>query len=85
MMEVYPCLTQQNLRSQMEPVLEFLQALRIGNAFLLFALLTDKDVIMLAKRPTKDISHLRDTAIGERLDFLSNLEALDLCNPYLDW
>jgi dGTPase len=85
MMEIYPRLTQQNFRRQMEPVLEFLQSLNIGNPFLLFALLTDQDVIKLAKKPTLDVTHLKETAIGERLEFLATLKDLDLCNPHLDW
>lgn len=85
MMEIYPRLTQQNFRRQMEPVLEFLQSSKIGDPFLLFALLTDQDVIRLAKKPTLDVSHLKETAIGERLEFLSTLGELDLCNPHLDW
>ncbi|MDB5266473.1 MAG: hypothetical protein JWN89_288 [Parcubacteria group bacterium] len=85
MMTVYVRVTQQDLRAMMEPVLEFLTQLKIGDPFLMFALMTDQDVIRLARNPSRNITHLRDTALGERLDYLGEYSHLDICNPYLNW
>jgi dGTPase len=85
MMGVYIHVTQQNLERIMSPVLEFLQELNQGDPFLLFALLTDRDVIALSELPTRDASHLQGTAISEVLQYMDDIGQLDLCSPYLDW
>lgn len=85
MYEVYPRITQQNPQSVMEPVLEFLAHLGIGDPFLLLALMTDRDVIHLASQPMKDMSHLHQTAIGEIIPHLADIGSIDLCDPCLNW
>lgn len=85
MNEVYPRVTQQNLAGTIEPILEFLDGLKIGDAYLLFSLMTDTDVKFLSKESTKNIGHLQQTALAERLEYLPDLPNLDICSPYLNW
>ncbi len=85
MYEVYVHVTQQNVRNTMEPVLEFLTMLNIGDPFLLLALMTDKDVAMLASEPMKDMQAFNRTAISEIAPHLQIIGKIDLCDPDLDW
>ncbi|MBX4189017.1 HD domain-containing protein [Candidatus Parcubacteria bacterium] len=85
MMGVYVHVTEQSLGGIIEPVLKFLETLNLGDPYLLFALMTDKDVIYLANKSNRNFTHLQDTALAERLPYLESIGKLDLCNPYLDW
>lgn len=85
MYEHYGRVTQQDLGVVIEPVLEFLAGLGIGDKYLLFSLLTDRDVQFLHEQKSKNFEHLRNTALGERLPYLDRLGKIDLCDPYLDW
>ncbi len=69
----------------MEPVLEFLTMLNIGDPFLLLALMTDKDVAMLASEPMKDMQAFNRTAISEITPHLQTIGKIDLCDPDLNW
>ena len=82
---VYVHVTQQNVRYTMEPVLEFLTMLNIGDPFLLLALMTDKDVAMLASEPMKDMQAFNRTAISEIAPHLQTIGKIDLCDPDLNW
>jgi len=85
MYEVYPHVTQQNVQSTMEPVLEFLTMLNIGDPFLLLALLTDNDVVLLASEPMKDLRAFNRTSLSEIVPHLGDIGEIDLCDPDLDW
>ena len=85
MYEVYVHVTQQNVRYTMEPVLEFLTMLNIGDPFLLLALMTDKDVAMLASEPMKDMQAFNRTAISEITPYFTTIGKIDLCDPDLSW
>ncbi len=85
MYEVYVCVTQQNVRYTMEPVLEFLQMIHVGDPFLLLALMTDKDAIMLAQEPMKDMQAFNRTAVSEITPYLDDIGRIDLCDPDLNW
>ncbi len=85
MYEVYIHVTQQNVRYTMEPVFEFLTMLNIGDPFLLLALMTDKDVVMLASEPMKDMQAFNRTTISEIAPYLTTIGKIDLCDPDLNW
>ncbi|HVN26759.1 MAG TPA: HD domain-containing protein [Candidatus Paceibacterota bacterium] len=85
MYEIYPCVTQQKVCYTMEPVLECLRQMKIGDPFLLLALMTDKDAIMLAAEPMKDMQAFRSTAVSEIVPHLKRIGPIDLCDPGLDW
>jgi hypothetical protein len=85
MYTVYPHVTQQNVCYTMEPVLEFLTMIDIGDPFLLLALMTDKDVMMLASKPMKDMQAFNQTAISEIAPYLQTIGKIDLCDPDLNW
>ena len=85
MYSVYPHVTQQNVRSSMEPVLEFLEMLKIGDPFLLLARMTDHEVAALAANPMRDMQAFNRTAISEMLPYLNEIGPLDLCDPDLNW
>lgn len=85
MMEIYPRITRQDMSSVIDPVLEFLDELKMSDKYLMFALLTDKDVKFLSEQKFMSYDHLRNTALWERLEYLPKAGDLDLCNPYLDW
>ena len=80
MYEVYPHVTQQNVAYTMEPTLEFLQMLDIGDPFLLLALMTDRDVANIAAAPMKDIQLFNRTAISEIAPFLREI-GLSILTP----
>lgn len=82
---VYVHATQQDVNGTMSQVLEFLTMLNIGDPFLLLALMTDKDVLMLANERMKDISTFNRTAISEIAPYLQKIGKIDLCDPDLDW
>lgn len=81
----YVKVTEQDLSLSIDPIIKFLEGLGRGDPFLLFCLLTDADVKMLLKKRARNIIHLQDTALWERLPLLENIGQIDLCNPYLDW
>ncbi len=85
MYEVYVCVTQQDVGSIMQPVLDFLDMLKIGDPFLLLALMTDKDVASLAAEPMKDMRAFNHTSVSEIAPHLQKIGKVDLCNPDLDW
>lgn len=85
MMNVYPRVTEQNLGPIIEPILEFLMGLGIGNEYLLFSLMTDKDIKLLSGQQTRNMEHLKQTALAERLEYMHLLEGIDICNPYMNW
>jgi hypothetical protein len=82
---VYPHVTQQNVTRTMEEVLEFLEMLNLGDPFLLLALMTDKDVLMIANEKMRDMSLFNRTALSEIVPYLGDIGKIDLCNPDLDW
>ncbi|MFZ2484402.1 MAG: HD domain-containing protein [Minisyncoccia bacterium] len=85
MYEVYPHVTQQNVRGTMESVLEFLTLLNLGDPFLLLALLTDSEASMMASEPMKDLRLFNRTGLSEIVPYLPEIGAVDLCDPDLDW
>lgn len=85
MNKIYPKVTEQNLESTIDPLLEFLRGLDLGNEYLLFSLLTDEDVQMLRSIETRNITHLKNTALAERIGYLKGLGDIDLCDPGLNW
>jgi dGTP triphosphohydrolase len=85
MYQIYPRITQQKPHRMMGPVLEFLQGLKIGDPFLLLALMTDKDVMYLADLAMPDVSHLNQTAVGEILLHLADIGPIDMLDPCLGW
>lgn len=85
MYEVYVRVTEQNPAPALEPVLDFLRATKLGDPFLLLALMTDRDVTFLAREPMKNVTHLECTALRELIPNLEEIGHVDLCNPCLDW
>ena len=85
MCELYPHVTQQNVAYTMEPALEFLTMLDVGDPFLLLALMTDKDVAMVAAEPMKDMQVFNRTAVSEIAPSLRSIGKIDLCDPALEW
>ena len=89
MYEIYPHVTQQNSSDTMTPVINFLREINIGDPFLLLALMTDNDVLELAKVQVPNYEHLKDSALGELIPYMETISPpnnpIDLCNPYLDW
>jgi dGTPase len=85
MYEVYQRVVQQDPRETLEPVLEFLRQLKIGDPFLLLALMTDQDVLHMAAQPMKNLAHLQQTAVAEIIPHLEKIGKVNLCDPDLDW
>jgi dGTPase len=85
MYEVYPHVTHQKVENIMQPVLEFLEMLKIGDPFLLLALMTDKDVANLAAQPMKDLPAFNRTTVSRIVPYLQRIGKIDLCDPDLDW
>jgi len=85
MYEVYPHVTQQNVEDILGPVLEFLIMLKIGDPFLILALMTDKDVLMINSEPMKDMQLFNRTSVSEIVPYLDEVGPVDLCDPDLNW
>ena len=85
MYEVYVCLTHQNVKETMEPVLEFLAELKLCNPFLLLALMTDKDVVLITSEEKRDMEIFNRTAVSQIVPYLRDIGEIDLCDPGLDW
>jgi dGTPase len=85
MNEMYPHVTQQNVGYTMEPTIEFLRMLNIGDPFLLLALMTDRDVANIAAAPMKDMQLFNRTAVSEIAPYLREIGTIDLCDPGLNW
>lgn len=85
MYEVYPRVTEQNVEKIMGPAFDLLAMLKIGNPFLLLALMTDRDVVNLAAEPMKDLQAFNRTTIREIAPYLHTIGTVDLCDPDLNW
>ena len=85
MYEVYPHVTQQDVAETMGSVFEFLEMLRLGDPFLLLALMTDRDVLMIAREKMRDLDLFNKTALNEIVPYLGAIGTIDLCDPDLDW
>lgn len=85
MYEIYPRVTMQNVKEKMGPVLEALQNLKIGNPFLLLALMTDVDVDRMYSAPTRDMNAFNQTSIHEIVPYLDEIGQVDMFDPDLNW
>jgi dGTP triphosphohydrolase len=85
MYDLYGRATTQDASPILDPVLNFLTKLKIGNPFMLLALMTDKDVLYLSSQKMLDMSHLKVTSIAELLPHLEEIGDVDLCDPSLNW
>jgi dGTPase len=85
MYELYPRVTQQNVAPTLERVMEFLTQLDVGDPFLLLALMTDRDVDMVADATVKDMQVFNQTTVSEILPHLEAIGQVDLCDPDLNW
>ncbi|MBX4200216.1 HD domain-containing protein [Candidatus Parcubacteria bacterium] len=85
MMKLYVRATEQDMTPILDPVIEYLGKLEIGNPYLLLALMTDEDVAFLNSNRSKNVTLLQHTALRERLPYIEDLGDIDLCNPDLDW
>lgn len=86
MYEVYVRVTQQNVDDILGPVLDFLEMLKLGDPFLLLALMTDEDVLRIRNwTGMKDMHLLNQTSVREIIPFLEEIGSVDMCDPKLDW
>ena len=85
MYEVYPCVTQQDMSPILEPVLEGLTRLTIGDPFLILALMTDKDAWEFAHAPVRDLQAFSETTVSEIAPYLPEIGTVNLCDPDLEW
>lgn len=83
MYEVYEHITAQNVASILGPVWDFLESTRVGDPWLILALMTDRDVLRLHEKPLLDVGHLMQTSVGELLSWLPT--GIDPCKVDLDW
>lgn len=84
MYEVYPKVTIQRPDRMLEPIIEFLEGLDMGDPCLLLALMTDSDVERLSSIKVLDFNHVKNTALGEILDSIKD-KGIDPCNLDLSW
>ncbi len=85
MYEVYPRVTRQDVGPALEPVLNLLTTLNIGNPFLLLSLMTDRDIILLNSESNLDMQAFNKTSVSEIVPYLSQIGEVDLCDPCLNW
>ncbi|MBI5133779.1 MAG: HD domain-containing protein [Candidatus Taylorbacteria bacterium] len=84
MYEIYPRLTQQDPRRILVPVCDFLDRLAIAPTDLMFALMTDRDMVYLSEVPMLNIDHLKQTSVYELLPIITK-KKVDIYAPDLDW
>lgn len=84
MYELYPRVTAQDPRHILEHIFGFLECSALADPVVMFSLMTDDDIIYLSNQPMLNSSHIRNTAVGELLEFLQNAK-IDCYNPDLDW
>ncbi len=82
---LYPRVTQQDVHPAMESTLEFLDMLKLGDPFLLLALMNDKEVAFLTAHPMKDADLFNRLGISEIAPNLEAIGKVDLCDPQLSW
>jgi len=85
MYEIYPHVTRQNVAECMEKIYDFLTMLSIGDPYLLLALMTDKDALLIANSVMSDQDLFNQTALCEISPHLEEIGKVDLCDPCLDW
>ncbi len=85
MYKVYVHVTRQNVEPILEPVLNFLVELGIGDPFLILALMTDRDVLRLRDESNLDMQAFNKTSVCEIVPHLAEIGKIDLCDPDLDW
>jgi dGTPase len=85
MYEIYPCVSEQDVGSKLEPVLECLTRLKVGDPWLLLALMTDEDIAFMNERRMKDLQAFNRTSVSRIAGSLKDLGKIDLCDPGLDW
>lgn len=85
MYEIYPRVTQQNVSDALGKVLEFLEMIKVGDPWLLMALMTDDDVRCIANETMKDMRKFNCTAVSEIVPHLDAIGKIDLCDPGLNW
>lgn len=85
MYSIYPSVTRQDVGEILEPLLEFINNLNLGDPFLILSLMTDSDVINLWEKPMRSIDDFKQTAVWEIVPHLEQIGKVDMCNPDLDW
>jgi len=85
MYELYPAVTQQDVNGSLGPVLDSLQRLKIGEPFMILALMTDSDVRILKNATMIDMPAFNLTTVSEMFPYLAEIGQVDLCDPGLDW
>lgn len=55
------------------------------NPFIFFALMTDNDVLSLARENILDITKLHFTSVWEQCDYLRKLKRINITDPDLNW
>ncbi len=72
MYEVYVKITQQNMNQVFDPVMRFLENLKLADPTLMISLMTDDDVARLSSVKMINFSHIQNTAVGEILKFITD-------------
>ncbi len=87
MYDIYPRVTQQSPEYIIEPIMNFLRNLPDIDPFLVFALMTDKDVWYLSQQFMVNNSHLEQTSVYELIEDIQKFtnQKLDYTNPDLEW
>lgn len=85
MMSLYVRITEQDLERVIDRILNFLELTGISDPFLMYSLMTDRDLEYLSQQTTLNMSHFKNTSLAEYLEHLPPAGQIDLCNPYLDW
>lgn len=84
MYALYPRVTAQDPRHVLDHVFKFLEMAQIVHPVVAFSVMTDDDIVYLNEQPMLNAFHLRNTAVGEMVDFLQE-QVIDCTNPDLDW
>jgi len=86
MYEIYPKICINQPEESLDKIFCYLKNLfGKDKAMLVFALMTDTDILPLMKKRVFDITDLELTSIWEQKDYLLNLPPVDMCDPDLDW
>jgi dGTP triphosphohydrolase len=80
---MYPKVTEQNVNSILEPILECLIRMDVGDPFLILSLMTDDEVRHLHHQDMINVKDFSQLGIWEGIPYIPR--GVDMCNPALEW
>ncbi len=87
MYQVYPMVTHQKPAYVLDPLWDLLSGIKGVAPELVFALMSDRDVVALTQTTMPGVLQLNQTSVGELMEDIQKLteKGIDITNPDLEW